>query len=390
MNRIFEWLSKSTKDGARLEHKNVTGSLVAFHSGGVASWPFMELPNRAHHNFCNNPVVYRCVQMISEAAASISLLAKENNVEFNVHPILELLAKPNDLQTGPKFLECLYGHLFISGNAFIVASSVDTQTRELHLLDPVQVEVVLDEKGWSIAYEHKVGSQVERFNLDEILNLSLFNPGENYKGLSPISSAAMAIDIHNAASSWNKALLDNSARPSGALVYAPSSGDNLTQDQFTRLKQELEEGYTGATNAGRPMLLEGGLDWKAMGFSPKDMDFLEAKNGAAREIALAFGIPPMLLGIPGDNTYSNYQEANRAFWRQTILPLAAKTAMDIGKWLSPHYEDNISLAINKSELDIFAADREKHWQRIGQADFLTTNEKREALGFPALAGLDEI
>jgi phage portal protein BeeE len=49
-----------------------------------------------------------------------------------------------------------------------------------------------------------------------------------------------------------------------------------------------------------------------MGLSPKDMDFVEAKNGAARDIALAFGVPPMLLGIPGDNTYANYQEANRA------------------------------------------------------------------------------
>ena len=57
--------------------------------------------------------------------------------------------------------------------------------------------------------------------------------------------------------------------------------------------------------AGRPLLLEGGLDWKPLSLTPKDMDFIEAKNVAAREIALAIGVPPMLLGIPGDNTYSN-------------------------------------------------------------------------------------
>lgn len=87
----------------------------------------------------------------------------------------------------------------------------------------------------------------------------------------------MALDIHNAAGAWNKALLDNSARPSGALVYAPKDGGNLTEEQFERLKVELEEGYTGASGAGRPLLLEGGLDWKAMGYSPQDMDFMEAK-----------------------------------------------------------------------------------------------------------------
>ena len=96
----------------------------------------------------------------------------------------------------------------------------------------------------------------------------------------------------------------------------------LSDDQFERLKRELEENYQGARNAGRPLLLEGGLDWKAMSLSPKDMDFMEAKHAAAREIALAFGVPPQLLGIPGDNTYSNYQEANRVFFRATVLPFA--------------------------------------------------------------------
>ncbi len=140
-----------------------------------------------------------------------------------------------------------------------------------------------------------------------------------------------------AAAGWNKALLDNSARPSGALVYQPKDGGNLSSDQYQRLKEELEAGYSGAVNAGRPLLLEGGLDWKAMGLSPKDMDFIEARNGAARDIALALGVPPMLVGIPGDNTYANYQEANRAFYRLTVLPLIARTAASFSVWLSGSY-----------------------------------------------------
>ena len=74
-----------------------------------------------------------------------------------------------------------------------------------------------------------------------------------------------------------------------------------------------------------------------MSLSPKDMDFMEAKHAAAREIALAFGVPPMLLAIPGDNTYSNYQEANRVFWRQTVLPLAARIAGALTQWLAPAF-----------------------------------------------------
>ena len=95
-------------------------------------------------------------------------------------------------------------------------------------------------------------------------------------------------------------------------------------------------------NAGRPMVLEGGLDWKAIAMSPKDMDFIELlKNVAAREIALAFGVPPMLLGIPGDNTYANYAEANRSLWRQTVVPLVNRVAAALEHWLQPGFREPV-------------------------------------------------
>jgi HK97 family phage portal protein len=127
----------------------------------------------------------------------------------------------------------------------------------------------------------------------------------------------------------------NSARPSGALVYAGADGAMLSAVQYERLKKEFADFYQGANNAGRPLVLDGGLDWRPMSLSPRDMDFLEAKHAAAREIALAFGVPPMLLGIPGDNTYSNYQEANRVFWRQSVLPLAGRIGCAFTHWLAP-------------------------------------------------------
>jgi phage portal protein BeeE len=55
-------------------------------------------------------------------------------------------------------------------------------------------------------------------------------------------------------------LLDNAARPSGALVYAGADGTVLTDAQHNRIKQAFAEQYQGAANAGRPLVLEGGLD----------------------------------------------------------------------------------------------------------------------------------
>jgi HK97 family phage portal protein len=125
-----------------------------------------------------------------------------------------------------------------------------------------------------------------------------------------------------------------------------------------------------------------------MSLSPKVMEFLEAKHTAAREIALAFGVPPMLLGIPGDNTYSNYQEANRVFWRQTVLPLATRMGCAMMQWLAPAFGTSLRLAVDTDRIDALAADRAALWERVTAAPFLTINEKREATGYGPVEGGD--
>ena len=193
------------------------------------------------------------------------------------------------------------------------------------------------------------------------------------------------MDVHNAASAWSKALLDNAARPSGAIIYKGVDGEGtLSADQYDRLLAEMESYHMGARNAGRPMLLEGGLDWKPMGFSPSDMEFQKVKEAAAREIATAFGVPPMLLGIPGDMTYANYQEANRAFYRLTVLPMVGKVTAALGHWLDGFTGDSVALKPDLDQVPALAAERDQQWARVAAADFLTEDEKRALLGLPKL------
>jgi hypothetical protein len=143
----------------------------------------------------------------------------------------------------------------------------------------------------------------------------------------------------------------------------------------------LESGFQGAGNAGRPLLLEGGLDWKSMSMSPKDLDFMEAKHGAAREIALALGVPPMLLGIPGDNTFSNYQEANRTFWRQKVLPLVQRTADAFSEWLTSNASGELRFAADLDDIAALNDERDALWARLEKTSFLSNDEKREAVGY---------
>ena len=132
------------------------------------------------------------------------------------------------------------------------------------------------------------------------------------------------------------------------------------------------------------MVLEGGLDWKPMGFSPSDMEFQKTKEAAAREIALAFGVPPMLLGLPGDTAYSNYQEANRAFYRLTVVPLVARIAAGLSDWLSGYGGELIELKPDLDQVSALSEERERQWRRVATADFLSQAEKRKLLGLPPL------
>ena len=181
---------------------------------------------------------------------------------------------------------------------------------------------------------------------------------------------------------WNKALLDNAARPSGALVYQPGDGSTLTAEQFERLKGEMEAGFAGAANAGRPMLLEGGLSWQALSLTPAEMDFAKARDTAAREIALAFGVPPVLLGLPGDATYSNYKEANVALWRLTLLPLLTRITGALSAQLRLWWPD-LQLSVDRDAVPALAVDRELLWSQVSAASFISDVEKRAILGLDA-------
>jgi HK97 family phage portal protein len=365
-----------------------TGPLIALSSQGRPVWTPRDYAGFAREGFMTNPIAHRSIRLIAECAASVPLDAG-GAAEGAASDVAQLLAAPNPRQAGPALLEALFLQLHIAGNAYLEGVSLDGTLRELHVLRSDRMRVVPGPDGWPEAYDYAVGGRSVRFQAGEgaapILHLTLAHPIDDHYGLSAMEAAATAVDIHNEASRWNKAFLDNAARPSGALVYA-ADGANMSEEQFERLKRELEEGFQGAANAGRPLLLEGGLDWKPLSLSPKDMDFIELKNVAAREIALALGVPPLVLGLPGDSTHANYAEANRVFWRQNIAPLVRKTAQSLSLWLSQHLGETVTLTPDFDGVDAMNDTREPLWQAVTAADFLTVDEKRAVLGFPPMSG----
>ncbi|KMS55349.1 portal protein [Novosphingobium barchaimii LL02] len=347
-------------------------------AAGRAPFEYNHAVRRA---YLENPVAQRAVRLVAEGIGGAPLKPAD--------PALAALV--TDTSAGQSLLETLASHLLLHGNAYVqVLKDARGRPVELYALRPERISVIAGDDGWPAAFAYEVaGKRLSIPLLDEdaspnVIHIRHFHPGDDHYGAGCLCAADEAIATHNAASIWNRQLLENAARPSGALVYEGGDGAGLTADQFDRLKAELTTAYSGMANAGRPMLLEGGLTWQAMAMTPADMDFATLKAAAARDIALAFGVPPMLLGLPGDATYNNYREANRALWRLTLLPLAAKLLAAIGEGLAPWFPD-AALAVDLDRVPALAEDRERLWSQVNAADFLDDTEKRGLLGLPPRA-----
>ncbi len=388
---LFDFLKRPQAEPVIMTKASAAGRIVAWGTTGRVAWSPRDAVTLAKNGFQANPMGFRAVKLISEAAAALPLVLQDNDRRYETHPVLDLVRRPNGAQGRAELFEAIYGHLLLSGNAYLEAvPGQDALPAELHVLRSDRMALVPGADGWPVAYDYSVGGRTHRFAMSEahqpICHIKTFHPQDDHYGFSPLQAAATAIDVHSSASAWSKALLDNAARPSGAIIYKGSDGQSqLSTDQYERLVSEMEAHHQGARNAGRPMLLEGGLDWKPMGFSPSDMEFQKTKEAAGREIAIAFGVPPMLMGIPGDATYANYQEANRAFFRLTVLPLVTRVTASISHWLSAFSGEVVELRPDLDQIPALAVERDQQWARVGTADFLTPAEKRVLLGLPRLA-----
>ncbi len=378
----------------------MAGPLIAWSQVGRAKWTPRRYDALAEEGFRKNVIAYRCVTMVAQAAAQIPwLLYDGNGHEMTRHPLLQLLARPNPLLDGISFLENIFASYQIAGNVYIeaVRPKDGGRVRELYALRPDRMRVIPGPTGLPQGYEYQVGGQTTRWPADaltgasNILHIKHFHPLDDWYGLAPLESALLAVDQHNAAGAWNQALLNNGARPSGALVYAPKEGPgNLSEDQVQRLKEQLDTYYQGARNAGRPMLLEGGLDWRPMSLSPHDMDWLRGRDGAARDIALALGVPAQLIGLPEAQTFANMQEARLAFYEDTVVPLAARFVAAFNHWLVGAFGHDLHLDLDLDAVSSLAQRREAVWSKLQSVDFLTINEKRDAAGYGPLADGDRL
>lgn len=360
-----------------------------------ASWMNRNFKAFADEGYTKNVVAYMAINKVAKAAAAAPfMLTRRNGEEITDHPLLSLLQRPNPVQSGAEFFQAVFGFYGIAGNAYLERTMLGRVPRELYTLRPDRMRVTPGRFGIPAGYEFKAGQESVKWEADEltgdsdIRHLKTFHPLDDWYGLSPIEAGAYAVDQHNESMKWMQALLQNGAAPSGVLEVKTEA--SLGDDEYNRLKNEIDEQFSGSRNAGRPMLLEGGMSWRQMGFNPDQMAAMESRYASARDVALALGVPPLLLNIPGDSTFNNYREARLALYEETVLPLLDMLCDELNAWLVPLFGDGLTLKHDIDAIPAIADKRREMWTMADNSQDLTVNERREIKGYEPVEGGESV
>ena len=392
---MANWFTRLFRSEPEQQKASETGRAVYMHGRRHAEWTPRNAYKFADEGYRKNVIAYQAINKIANAIAAIPWGLYRNGDEITEHPLLSLLERPNPMQSGSEFMRAHVGYYCIAGNAYMERVVVGQAPRELYTLRPDRMVVVPSETGFPRGYQYKIGSQPPvlwdsdpNTGVSDIRHFKCFNPLDDWYGLSPIEAGAYAVDQHNESMQWMQSVLQNGATVSGALEM--DAGTDLGDDQYNRLKVELDEQYSGARNAGRPMLLEGGLKWTQMGLNPDQMQCIESRYASARDVSLALGVPPLLLNIPGDSTYNNYQEARLAFYEETAIPMAQMLRDELNAWLVPMFGEGLRLELELDRVPAIAEKRRELWTMADASQDLTVNERRELKGYEPITGGDDV
>lgn len=384
------------------EKTSASGPAISYGYLGAPVWTPRRYECLADEAYLRNAVAFRCVKLIASAAASAPwLLSTKAGQEVDEHPLLNLLKRPAPMVGGHSLFEAVYAYLLLAGNSYLegVGPNDKAPPRELWALRPDRMKVLAGGFGLPKGYEYQANGNAIKWDVDPItgrgpiIHVKEFHPLNDWYGLSRVEPAAYGVDRHNAASAHNKALLDNGARPSGALVFEPikmPDGSVQTAPEAVIKKAETDlRAKTGPKEAGRVHVFGGSVHWEEMGITPKDMDFAEGKADAARDICLSFGVPHILV-VPGTQTYNNIREAKLELWEDTILPLIDKVADQLDAQLCPQFGDGLALGIDLDEIPALEPRREARRTSVVtllDKGVIDPDEAREALQYgPRKAG----
>jgi HK97 family phage portal protein len=347
--------------------------------------------------YTNESYVYGCVYLIAAAIAGLNWkLYKKDSTGKKVEVInllvSKLFEKPNDNDENSTWynqIEWTVACLELVGNAYWLLDKLYGTNKRyvgaIQNLIPSKIRIMPNtskDEGRSFVsgYSYlKDNGMPYVFNNDEITHFKYIRPDDYFYGQGAVVPSAIPIDLIREAETTNLNLFKNGAMPSGALET-----DKTVDDiRYKRIKAEFDAKYKGTKNANRTLILDNGLKYKQISQSMKDLEFIQGIKLSREEICIAFKVPPLLIGILDNASYSNYEQAVKIFWVHCIIPKVRRIEQVIST-IVKRFDDKLYFEFDLSTVEALK-DNQEQLSTIAQRYFnigIPLNQIIAALNLP--------
>ena len=304
------------------------------------------------------------------------------------HPVQQLLDKPNPFWTRGDLWRATETYLDLWGSAYWGLERDELgQVIEIWPLRADKMRVVPDIHRYIKGFVYVgQGRQLVSYLPEDVVWLRYFNPLDEYAGLSPIAPLRLSADMGLDALRASRSALANDSTP-GLFI---ETTDTPTDDEVREFYERWESRFKGSDKARRPALLSAGMKASNMGFSPREMEYIQSLRWSLEDVARVYGVPKAMLGDIERITFSNFTTARKVFWEDTIVSqlmfyqeaLNHRLLPSLGRdvaGLFVEFDTSAVEALQESEND-----KARRRQMYVSSGIMTVNEARRELNLPAV------
>ena len=304
------------------------------------------------------------------------------------HPLQRLLDSPNPFWSRSDLWRATETYLSLWGAAFwALERDENGNIAEIWPLRPDKMRPIPDAQRYIKGFVYVgSGSELVPYLPDDVVWMRYFNPLDEYAGLSPIAPLRQSADMGMDALRANRKLLQNDSTP-GLIIETEGFPTDADVSEFYA---RWESRFQGVEKMRRPALLSPGMKASNLGFSPRDMEYIESLRWSLEDVTRVFGVPKVMIGDLENTTFSNFSTARRLFWEDTIAAQLAFYQESLRQHLLPHFgDDSLMVEFDLSGVEALKESEENKAKRrriYVEAGIMTIDEVRREMNLPPIAG----
>lgn len=361
----------------------------------VPSWGHAEyfehtFANYVKEGYKRNEIIYACINATSRTAASVALIVHQakDDLALPDSDLQKLLKRPNPMMTEYEYWIWTITFLMLAGVSYWQKIRDGSgRVIEMWPIRPDYVRPAISDQAGLTEYRIWMnGIEIETIPARDMVIFKLPDPMDLFGRQSPLEIIARTADVDNSLTDLLKVLMQRGAMPMGILT----TKQRLTDDAAADIRRRWEERYSGYNNWTSPAVLDSEATYQRTGMTMNEMHFSELDGRAETRICMVYQIPPILIGATFGlqrSTFSNYQEARRQWWEDSLSALYKQFADGIQNQLVPDFEDDVIVKWDFSKVPALQDERDARWTRALAAvekGVITVNMGLKEMGLPTV------